>query len=147
MWNSIASAASPPYPKLAFPLPATNLPLCTSPKVRWNKGDPAAHTQLRPEFFQKDRPSPVPQQAVADVRDSQSRFLEYTCFVPICQAPTADRKHRRAHLTQPHSSPQYSPSPLRGRHCSHARAICPARSNWRRVRRPIARQSVRHLGQ
>jgi hypothetical protein len=40
---------------------------------------PATKTQLRPEFLQKDRPSLVPQQAVIDVRDSQSRAL----YVPI----------------------------------------------------------------
>jgi hypothetical protein len=37
-------------------------------------------TQLRPGFLQKDRPSLVPQQAVADVRDSKPR-VAYVLFM------------------------------------------------------------------
>jgi hypothetical protein len=38
-----------------------------------NKPAPTSNTQLRREFLQKDRPSLVPQQAVIDVCDFQSR--------------------------------------------------------------------------
>jgi hypothetical protein len=54
-------------------------PQAVTPIRVWNDGGGATHAQRLPEFLQKDRPSLVPQKAVTDVRESQSR----KCNIPV----------------------------------------------------------------